>query len=108
MSEVDGYVAQMSMFLDFDIISLTFRNVENVETVIAVVSNPINIINGVDPAPNQTLPIEEWDWEGLFSMIGEGILYALLAICGAIVAVFALWLLGKGLWLLFKRIAKIE
>ena len=108
MSEVDGYVAQMSMFLKFDVISLTFRNAEQEETVIAVVSNPINIINGVDPAPNQTLPMEEWDWGGLFSMIGEGILYGLLAILGAIVAVFALWLLGKLLWILFKRIAKIE
>lgn len=108
MSGVDGYVAQMSMFLKFDVISLTFRNAEQEETVIAVVSNPINIINGVDPAPNQTLPMEEWDWGGLFSMIGEGILYALLTICGAIVAVFALWILGKLLWLLFKRIAKIE
>ena len=104
MSGVDGYVAQMSMFLKFDVISLTFRNAEQEETVIAVVSNPINIINGVDPAPNQTLPIEEWDWGGLF----DSILYGVLGVLGAIVAIVLLWFLGKLLIIWFKKIAKIE
>ena len=104
MSGVDGYVAQMSMFLKFDVISLTFRNAEQEETVIAVVSNPINIINGVDPAPNQTLPMEEWDWGGLF----DSILYGVLGVLGAIVAIVLLWFLGKLLIIWFKKIAKIE
>ncbi len=52
MSSVDGYVAQETMFLDFDIISLTFRDEGGKETVIGVVSNPIDIINGTDAPPD--------------------------------------------------------
>lgn len=47
----NGYVAQETVFLDFDIISLTFRK-EGVDTVIGVVSDPFDIINGLDPPSN--------------------------------------------------------
>jgi len=63
MSDKDGYVAQMSMFLGFDIISLGFRY-NDTETVIGVVANPIDIINGIDPPTDLTveegLPL--WAW----------------------------------------------
>ncbi len=48
----DGYVAQETVFLDFDIISLTFRDESGKETVISVVSNPIDIFNGTDANPD--------------------------------------------------------
>ncbi len=47
-SDIDGYVAQESVFLQFDIISLTFRSDIVGETVIGAVSDPIDIINGVE------------------------------------------------------------
>lgn len=43
-----SYIAQESVFLDFDILQLTF-NKDGVYTIIPVVSNPIDIINGIDP-----------------------------------------------------------
>ncbi len=49
-SEMDGYVAQETMFLGFDVISLTFRKDNNTETVLAVVSDPTDIINTLDPS----------------------------------------------------------
>lgn len=48
-SNLDGYVAQETVFIDFDIISLTFRK-DGVDTVIAAVADPIDIINGFDPS----------------------------------------------------------
>lgn len=43
-----AYVAQESVFFDFDIIQLTF-NKDEVYTVIPVVSNPIDIVNDITP-----------------------------------------------------------
>lgn len=48
-SENDGYVAQETVFLDFDIISLTFRSDKKGDTVIAVVSDPLDIFAGLQP-----------------------------------------------------------
>lgn len=59
MSSADGYVAQETVFLNFDVISLTFRSELGVGTVIPVVSNPLDIINGVDPSPDLG---NEKDW----------------------------------------------
>lgn len=50
LSDPDGYVAQQTVFLDYKIISLSFRENGN-DTVVSVVSNPLDIINGFDP-PN--------------------------------------------------------
>ena len=47
LSNEDGYVAKETVFLNFDIISLTFRNV-NVDTVIPCVSDPIDIVSGLE------------------------------------------------------------
>ena len=51
----NGYAAQMTVFLDFDIIELTF-NKDGAYTVIPVVASPIDVINSLT-APPQTL-----DW----------------------------------------------
>ena len=44
----DGYVAQETVFLNYDVISLTFRGELGVDTVIAAVSDPIDIVAGLD------------------------------------------------------------
>lgn len=48
MKEYIGYRAQETVFLDFNVISLTF-NKDSVLTVIPVVADPINIINDITP-----------------------------------------------------------
>lgn len=46
-----AYIAQESVFLNFDIIQLTFLNKDNY-TVIPVVSSPIDIVDGITPPTN--------------------------------------------------------
>ena len=53
--EQHSYVAQQTVFFDFDIIELTF-NKDGVYHVIPVVSSPMDIINGFTPPP------EEFQW----------------------------------------------
>ena len=48
LSDQDGYIAQQTCFLNFDIIQLTFQK-DGKDTVIAAVSNPIDIFNAVEP-----------------------------------------------------------
>ena len=50
-----GYVAQEPIYLDFDIISLTYEKA-GVQTVIPVVSDPIDIIAGIEPPGIDLLP----------------------------------------------------
>ena len=55
-----GYVWQEPIYLDFDIISLTYEKA-GVNTVIPVVSNPIDIIAGIEPPSNSLIPeFENW------------------------------------------------
>lgn len=54
-----AYIAQESVFFDFDIIQLTF-NKEGEYTVIPVVSNPITIVDDVTPPTN--IPTSEVQW----------------------------------------------
>lgn len=63
IDNTDTYVAQMTVFLDFDILDLTF-NKNGAYTVIPAVSDPINIINGIDP------PAVEFSWlKALLSLL---------------------------------------
>lgn len=70
-----GYVAQQTVFLDFDIISLTF-NRDGVYTNIPVVADPIDVIGGYDP------PIEagaDWSWlKTLLAIVLGVVLFSLL------------------------------
>ena len=51
-TDADGYVAQETVFTDFDVISLTFRSADGqTDTVIGVCADPIDIFNGIDPPP---------------------------------------------------------
>ncbi len=60
--KIDGYVAQQTVFLDFDIISLGFDTGEQgmALKIIPVVADPIDVISGLI-APND-VPIEETEW----------------------------------------------
>ena len=51
-NNINNYVCQETVYLDFDIISLTYTR-DGVETVIAVVSSPQDVISGLQP------PLEE-------------------------------------------------
>lgn len=55
MLKCDTYVAQQTVFLDFDIIELTF-NKNGVYHVIPAVSSPIDVVNDITP------PKEEFQW----------------------------------------------
>lgn len=94
-SNEDGYVAQETVFLDFDIISLTFRAESGEETVIACVSDPMDIING--PTPPADLDPMYWDWASLFEETGA----TLQAIFAAIVAILLIYgLISLIVWLI--------
>ncbi|MBQ9069930.1 MAG: hypothetical protein IJY23_01105 [Clostridia bacterium] len=81
-SESNGYVAQESVFLNFDIISLGFQTKDggNALAIIPVVANPIDIIPSL-VAP-EDIPIEEVEWWqkiiALLSIIVIGIVALLL------------------------------
>ena len=80
----DGYVAQETVFLNFDIISLTFRK-DGIDSVIACVSDPINIINGFDPPNGLNAGKDD-----------SGALKKLIALIVLIVVViFIIWLIRK-------------
>lgn len=95
LSDPDGYVAQETVFLDFDIITLTFRRGEK-EKVIACVSSPIDIINGFDP-PTSGLPFETKGSgcdvvQKIFSVV-------VLAFCLFLIWKVLVWLIDK----IFKK-----
>ena len=74
--ENQAYIAQESVFFDFDIIQLTF-NKEGMYTVIPVVSDPIDAISSITPPVD--LPGElEW-YELVFSLVLIILLILLLA-----------------------------
>lgn len=54
MANCDTYVAQQTVFFDFDIIELTFNN-DGAYRVIPVVSSPIDIVNEFQPPPEEEL-----------------------------------------------------
>lgn len=70
---IRGYIAQMTCFFDFDIIELTF-NKDGAYRVIPVVSDPIDIINGLQP-PASGL---DW-WKIVLAIIALILLIVLLA-----------------------------
>ena len=77
----DGYVAQETVFLNFDVISLTFRGAEEKDVVIGCVADPIDIINGLDAPPD--LDGEEDKWALLVGLLlGFAILVVILIVIG--------------------------
>lgn len=105
LSSKNGYVAQETVFLDFDIISLTFRK-DSVDTVISVVSDPFDIINGLDPPQNLTVKNDNW----LMKILAIVALILVLVILGPFISpilTIAFNLLGKLIAVLLKALALI-
>lgn len=77
MSSQDGYVAQETVFLGFDVISLTFCSNTGNRTVIGAVSNPIDVINGLTP-PDDLGEDESW-WKRVLMIIALLVVLAIFA-----------------------------
>lgn len=70
---VDSYIAQETVFFDFNIITMTFKGKEDYYTL-AVMHTPVDVIAGVEPPPVELTPGEHlvnnfltamqkiWDW----------------------------------------------
>ena len=68
MSSIDGYVAQEMVYLEFDILSLSFsKDGGYSKKVIGVVANSIDIINGLT-APEGLYEEQEW-WQKLMLIL---------------------------------------
>ena len=93
LADCDTYVAQQSVFLDFDIIELTF-NGDGIYYVIPAVSNPIDIVNDITPPGAQF----EW-WK---------IALAIIMLVLIIIAIYPIipYLLNL-IWWLIKQPAKM-
>ena len=102
MSGVDGYVAQEHVFLNFDILSLEYTSEDGyTKTVLGVVADSIDIINGLT-AP-EDIPIEEEDWWlKLVMLLGSILIVVLLSFLSGPIS-----LIGKILWDGFKFILSI-
>ena len=93
LANCDTYVAQQSVFLDFDIIELTFND-DGVYYVIPIVSNPVDIVNDITPPDVQF----EW-WR---------IALAIIMLVLIIIAIYPIipYLLNL-IWWLIKQPAKM-
>lgn len=99
--DTNAYFFQETVNLDFDIIDVTFSNGER-ETVIPVVSDPIDVIPDATP-PVHTTSDEEPSW---FKWLKTAL--ALLLVCVLILALFPiLQSLVKVLTAMFKAIGKL-
>lgn len=100
LSDINGYVAQETVFLNFDILSLRFLNRDGItESIVPVVADPINIIAGlIAPAD---IPIEDtpW-WQKLIALI-------LLVLLVVIFWPLLLPLLGNLISLVIKGFGKL-
>jgi hypothetical protein len=95
----DTYIAQQTVFLDFDIIELTFSR-DGVNHTIPVVADPIDIINGVTaPQVDDTIwdKIFEWlkdTWDKIvawFARIKPILIKVLIGIAAVIGAALIIW-----------------
>ena len=88
-SDDTAYMAQETVYLDFDIISLWFKAEDGVETEIPVVMSPQNVISGLNP-PNE----ENYHNDG--PKIVKIILIVLLVIVALIIVYLAASGMNKG------------
>ncbi len=98
IQDTDTYVAQQTVFLDFDIIDLTFQK-DGVYRVIPVVSSPIDIVNDLEMPESEP----QW-WKVILAVL---LLSLLLVICFPVLVYVArgiVWLAG----VIIKGIKKIR
>ena len=98
----DGYVAQETVFLDFDVISLGFKSADGyTETIVGVVAEPIDIINGLTP-PDELVENQEW-WQKIMMALGIIILIVALTFLGGPIS-FVLRIVCDGIKLVIKAL----
>lgn len=108
VADPDGYVAQETVFLDYKIISLSFRKSGN-DTIVAVVSDPIDIINGFDP-PNDNRLFDDdsaFPWKRILAIILLILLLVFLAPILPYIVRVVIWIIAlpfKLIGALFKGI----
>lgn len=81
----NAYLAYMNVFLDFDIIDVTF-SMDGVYTVIPVVSDPIDIFSDVTPPPEFSEGLK-W-WQALLIILG-------IILVAYLVVKFVGWITGR-------------
>ena len=106
--DTNAYFFQQTVNLDFDIIDVTFSNGEK-DTVIPVVSNPIDVVPDATP-PVYTTTDEEMDWLKLLKITIALILVVVLIVFAWPLVKPLFVLIGKGIaWLVtapFKAIGQ--
>ena len=102
MSSEDGYVAQETVFFDFDVISLGFMSAGGyTETLVGVVADPIDIINGLTP-PDELVENQEW-WQKIMMALGIIILVVVLTFLGGPIS-FVLRIVYDGIKVIIKAL----
>lgn len=89
---VDGYLASETIYLDFDIISLTFER-NGMNTIIPAISNPIDVIAGIIPP----------DISNIFESLGS-LLKIIMGIAIVILLIVGLYFVFNLLGISFKDI----
>lgn len=110
----DTYLAQESVFFDFNIITMTFKGKEDYYTL-AVMHTPVDVISGVEPPPVELTPGEHlvndfltsvekfWNW-----LKNSDFLKALKIIGMIIVGAIILFILIKIVSLIVKAVRKCK
>lgn len=95
MSSIDGYVAQEHVFLDFDILSLEYTSTDGAnKTVVGVVADSIDIINGLTAPSDIPIEEEEW-WQKIMALLLLLVVLKLLSFfIGPLKVVFAIVSMG--------------
>lgn len=81
----EAYIAQESVFLNFDIIQLTFNDSGDM-TIIPVVANPIDIIDPITPPPDFS---NEGYWELVWWLVGIALGSVAVGVVGGIIEIKA-------------------
>ena len=102
----NGYIAQQTMFLDFNVIELEFKSDEGVVRSVGAVAEPIDIINGLTP-PDSLVEDEEW-YQKLVGLILVVIvlfaIYVALDIFVPWLAQIIRWFVGAFWWLFISLV----
>lgn len=77
--DTNAYFYKQNVFLDFDIIDVTFDN-GKVKTIIPVVSSPIDIFPVVTPPVNVTEDTPKPDWKRIIKIIIGVVLFVLIVV----------------------------
>ena len=104
VDNTSAFFAEENVFLNFDVISLTFRNDNGAYRIIPVINDPIDIISGiVGPVEPPTMGEEVGDWwqelmekiKDFFKNGWEDIGKIIGIVVAVVVVVFVIWLVIK-------------